>query len=78
MVQKSERSDSRFSERRIQGLFIYLRKDLRKEIQMKKYFKSIIAVVAIITMVAGFTSCSEGPLERAGKKVDRAVDDIKK
>jgi predicted small secreted protein len=42
-----------------------------------KYFKSIIAVFAIVVFIAGIAGCNEGPLERAGKKVDKAVDDIK-
>jgi PBP1b-binding outer membrane lipoprotein LpoB len=45
---------------------------------MMKYYKSISAVLAIIILLAGLSSCNEGPLERAGKKVDKAVEDIKK
>ena len=45
---------------------------------MMKYCKSIIAVLAIVALIAGLTSCNEGPLEKAGKKVDKAVEDIKK
>jgi hypothetical protein len=45
---------------------------------MIKNTKSIIAMVAIIAIIAGLSSCTEGPLERAGKKVDKAVEDIKK
>jgi len=41
-------------------------------------FKSIIAVLAIVTLIVGLSACNEGPLERAGKKVDKAVEDIKK
>lgn len=44
---------------------------------MIKYCKSIIAVVAIIALIAGVMGCKEGPLERAGKKVDKTVEDIK-
>ncbi|KAF0154287.1 MAG: hypothetical protein FD159_2622 [Syntrophaceae bacterium] len=43
-----------------------------------KYCKSIIAVLAIVALIAGLSSCKEGPLESAGKKVDKAVEDIKK
>jgi hypothetical protein len=50
----------------------------REEMQMMKYYKSIIAVLAMIALIAGLSSCTEGPLERAGKKVDKAVEDIKK
>jgi PBP1b-binding outer membrane lipoprotein LpoB len=47
---------------------------------MKKS-KRIIAVLAIIVLIAGLVGlwgCQEGPMERAGKKVDKAVEDIKK
>ena len=41
--------------------------------------KRIIAVCAIITLIVGLSGCAkEGPLEKAGKKVDKAVEDIKK
>jgi hypothetical protein len=45
---------------------------------MIKYGRSIIAVLAIVALIAGLSSCKEGPLENAGKKVDKAVEDIKK
>ena len=45
---------------------------------MKKS-KSLIAVLAMITLLVGLSGCEkEGPLEKAGKKVDKAVEDIKK
>lgn len=43
-----------------------------------KIFKSIIALLTIIALVFMLSCCTEGPMERAGKKVDKAVDDIKK
>jgi hypothetical protein len=45
---------------------------------MMKNCKSIIAVLAIIALIVGLSGCKEGPLEHAGKKVDKAVEDIKK
>ncbi len=45
---------------------------------MMKYFKMLIAVLAIVALIAGLSGCHEGPLERAGKKVDKTVEDIKK
>ena len=45
---------------------------------MMKNSKSIIAVLAMIVLIVGLSSCKEGPLERAGKKVDKVVEDIKK
>ena len=46
---------------------------------MMRNGKSVIAVLAMIALVVGLSGCEkEGPLERAGKKVDKAVEDIKK
>jgi predicted small secreted protein len=47
---------------------------------MMKNCKSIIAVVAIIALLVGLglSGCKEGPMESAGKKVDKAVEDVKK
>jgi hypothetical protein len=45
---------------------------------MMKNCKSIIAVLAIIALIVGLAGCKEGPFERAGKKVDKTVEDIKK
>ena len=42
-----------------------------------KYCKIIIALLAMIVFVVGLSSCKEGPLESAGKKVDKTVEDIK-
>jgi outer membrane lipoprotein-sorting protein len=39
---------------------------------------SMLAIIALITALVGLWGCQEGPLERAGKKVDKAVDDIKR
>jgi hypothetical protein len=51
----------------------------QKEVQMTKNGKSIIIVLAMIALIVGLSGCpSEGPLERAGKKVDKAIEDIKK
>jgi predicted small lipoprotein YifL len=46
---------------------------------MKKFVQSIITVLMIIVLMVGLSGCTkEGPMERAGKKVDKAVEDIKK
>jgi predicted small lipoprotein YifL len=51
----------------------------QKEIQMMKNYKSIIAVLAMIALIVGLSGCAkEGPMEKAGKKVDKVVEDIKK
>ena len=44
-----------------------------------KNSKRIIAGLAIIALIVGLSGCTkEGPMERAGKKVDKVVEDIKK
>jgi hypothetical protein len=51
----------------------------RKEIHMMNKGKSIIAVLAMIALLVGLSGCEkEGPMEKAGKKVDKAIEDIKK
>jgi len=50
----------------------------QKEIKMMKNGKSIITVLAIIAFIVVLLGCQEGPVERAGKKVDKVVEDIKK
>jgi len=52
---------------------------LQKEANMKKHGKSIIAILAMIALVVVLSGCAkEGPMEKAGKKVDKVVEDIKK
>jgi hypothetical protein len=52
---------------------------LQKEAQMMKNARSIIAVLAMIALIVGLSGCAkEGPMEKAGKKVDKVVEDIKK
>lgn len=41
---------------------------------MKKMYMSIFAGLVLVMFIAAFPGCKEGPLERAGKKVDKAVD----
>ena len=51
----------------------------QKEVHVMKYGKSIIAVLALIALLVGLSGCAkEGPMEKAGKKVDKAIEDIKK
>jgi len=45
---------------------------------MLKNVKSVFTMLAIIVLIMGLLGCQEGPVERAGKKVDKAVEDIKK
>ena len=44
---------------------------------MMKSSKSIAAALAAVVMVAGLCACKEGPAERAGKQVDKAVEKVK-
>jgi hypothetical protein len=46
--------------------------------KMMKNCRSIIAVLVMIALIVVLFGCKEGPLERAGKKVDKVVEDIKK
>jgi predicted small lipoprotein YifL len=42
---------------------------------MKKFARSIITVLMMIILVVGLSGChKEGPLEKAGKKVDKAIE----
>ena len=50
-----------------------------QEALMKKHGKRLIALLAMIALIVGLSGCAkEGPMEKAGKKVDKAVEDIKK
>ena len=37
--------------------------------------KTLFMGLLLIVMVAGISGCEEGPMERAGKKIDEAVED---
>ena len=41
---------------------------------MKKIRKSVMAALAMSLLLVGISGCKEGPLERAGKKVDKTVE----
>jgi predicted small lipoprotein YifL len=42
---------------------------------MKKFAHSVITAMMIIVLAVGLSSCTkEGPLEKAGKKVDKAIE----
>ena len=45
---------------------------------LMKSMKGLIIALAIGILIAGMAGCSEGPLEEAGKKIDKTVEDIKK
>jgi hypothetical protein len=41
---------------------------------MMKINRSVIAALAMALLFVGLSSCQEGPLERAGKKVDKTFE----
>ena len=41
---------------------------------MMKNWKSVIAALAMSLLLVGMYGCHEGPAERAGKKIDKTVD----
>jgi hypothetical protein len=42
---------------------------------MMKICKSVIAALAVTVLLAGISGCKkEGPVERAGKKIDKTVE----
>jgi hypothetical protein len=42
---------------------------------MKKFVQSIITVLVMIVLMVGLSGCKkEGPMERAGKTVDKTVE----
>jgi predicted small lipoprotein YifL len=54
------------------------RPQIERRMQMKKFIQSIITALIMIVLIVGLSGCTkEGPLEKAGKKVDKAVEDIK-
>ncbi|MCK9419989.1 MAG: hypothetical protein M0R70_11485 [Nitrospirae bacterium] len=36
--------------------------------------KSVIAALVMSVLLVGISGCQEGPLERAGKKIDKTVE----
>ncbi len=59
-------------ERKIQEIFIHP----LMEVQMIKLGKSVMAAFVMSALVAGLLGCQrkEGPVERAGKQIDKAVE----
>jgi predicted small lipoprotein YifL len=54
------------------------RPQIERSMPMKKFIQSIITALIMIVLIVGLSGCTkEGPLEKAGKKVDKAVEDIK-
>jgi hypothetical protein len=41
---------------------------------MMKIWKSVISALAMSLLLVGMYGCHEGPAERAGKKIDKTVD----
>jgi hypothetical protein len=47
---------------------------LLKERLMMKSSKSVAAAVAVAVLIAGLCGCEKGPLEKAGRQVDKAFE----
>jgi len=42
---------------------------------MKKFVQSVVTPLMIIILMTGLSGCTkEGPVEKAGKKVDKAIE----
>jgi hypothetical protein len=42
---------------------------------MKKFVQSVISALIVIVLMVGLSGCTkEGPVEKAGKKVDKAIE----
>ena len=42
---------------------------------MKKMVRSVVTALMIVVLAAGLSGCTkEGPIEKAGKKVDKAIE----
>jgi predicted small lipoprotein YifL len=42
---------------------------------MKKFVQSIFTALMVISLVVGLSACTkEGPLEKAGKKIDKTIE----
>ena len=42
---------------------------------MKKFVQSVITVLAMIVLMVGLPGCTkEGPVEKAGKKIDKTIE----
>ena len=59
-------------EHKIQDMFIHP----LKEMQMIKLGKSVMAALVMSALIAGLFCCQkkEGPVERTGKQIDKAVE----
>ena len=54
---------------------VEVRPQTERGMQMKKFFQSIITALMMIALMVGLSGCTkEGPVEKAGKKVDKAVE----
>ncbi|MFO7667659.1 MAG: hypothetical protein R6V76_13640 [Desulfobacterales bacterium] len=44
---------------------------------MMKKIKSTFTMLTIIALIVWLLGCQEGPVEKAGKKIDKVVEDSK-
>ena len=42
---------------------------------MKKFVQSVFTALMMLALIVGLTSCTkEGPVEKAGKKIDKTIE----
>jgi len=42
-----------------------------------KFFKRMVFAMVALSLLGSLAACQEGPMERAGKKADKAVENTK-
>jgi hypothetical protein len=53
------------------------RPQVERSISMKKFVQSIITALIMIVLMVGLSGCTkEGPVEKAGKKIDKAIEKV--
>jgi hypothetical protein len=51
------------------------RPQTERSMPMKKYVQSVITALIVIVLTVGLSGCAkEGPVEKAGKKVDKTIE----
>jgi hypothetical protein len=55
----------------------YASHSAERRITMKKFVQGVITVWAMIVLTTGLSGCTkEGPVEKAGKKIDQTVEKV--
>jgi hypothetical protein len=51
------------------------RPQTERSIPVKKFFQSVITALIMVVLMVGLSGCTkEGPVEKAGKKIDKTVE----